>query len=352
MCIKIEKEMSKQDYREIVSQAIIETGKLLEMSPEMTMYHSIYNQLIDINEKVIKNSIVFSDREIYGRYSLGALATKNFDIENDEYAQKLSDSFGGMFDYHEMPEKCKEKLFDGDEDNCLQEIFEVGNQKIKLTDFYNNPLSALKNEIGEESFNLLIQENKFNQINNFIKKYTSENGFEVYFLKRNDFIYLFSYGEYQSGRYILYLEGIGRVRTKGGIINEDTIKINVDIEKEKTILFFKISVYNLSEKVIKSNISDDSGAFTRRTVNMYDEHQNKLGRGGSYISPIKYTENVITIEIGKSAQFVLKAKLERIDNDIFLDFKGVNFRVEKNKTYYFQMEYLDSKSEMIAFNIN
>lgn len=38
----------------------------------------------------------------------------------------------------------RQKLFDGDEESCLQKIFEIEHQKIKLTDFYNNPLKDLK----------------------------------------------------------------------------------------------------------------------------------------------------------------------------------------------------------------
>ncbi|MCS3531280.1 hypothetical protein [Chryseobacterium sp. JUb7] len=245
-------------------------------------------------------------------------------------------------------ESIQKKLFDGNEEQCLSEVFEIGTQKIKLIDFYNSPLRELKKEIDEESFNTLIQENKFNRINNsFVEKYTSENELEIHYLENNDLIYLFSYGEYQPGRYMLFLEGTWQSLYK----KVNTIKIDVDIEREETILLFKISICNLSEKIIKSNISDDSGGFTRRTVNLYDEHQNKVERGVNYISPIKYTENVITIEIGKSAQFVLKARCEELYNSLFLDFKGVNFNVEKNKTYYFQMEYLDSKSDMIPFTI-
>ncbi|MFC3157998.1 hypothetical protein SAMN05443633_104340 [Chryseobacterium arachidis] len=130
------------------------------------------------------------------------------------------------------------------------------------------------------------------------------------------------------------------------------IKISVAIEQTEAILIFTISLYNFSEKTITSSISDDSGGFTRRTVNLYDENQNKVARGVNYLSPIKYTENLITLEVGGSAQFVIKAKLEEISNSLFLDFKGVNFNVVKNKTYYFQIEYLDSASEMIPFHIN
>ena len=131
-----------------------------------------------------------------------------------------------------------------------------------------------------------------------------------------------------------------------------TVKIIIDIRQTESIILFTIAVHNISEKMIKSNISDDSGGFTRRTVNLYDEHQNKLHRGVNFISPTQYTENVITIEPGATTQFVIPAKLEEMYNELFLNFRGVNFNVTQNKTYYFQMEYFDSKSDMIPFRIN
>jgi hypothetical protein len=105
-------------------------------------------------------------------------------------------------------EISRQKLFDGDEEKCLEKIFEPEHQKIKLTDFYNNPLRNLKKETDEESFNVIIQKSKFNLINSFIEKYTSEDGLEIHYLKNHSLIYLFSYGEYQAGRYLLFLENI------------------------------------------------------------------------------------------------------------------------------------------------
>jgi hypothetical protein len=105
-------------------------------------------------------------------------------------------------------EITRQKLFDGDEQECLKEIFEIENQKIKLIDFYNSPLRDLKKEIDDESFETIVRESKFNVRNSFIEKYVSEEGLEVHYLKKNDMIYLFSYGEFQPGRYMLFLEGI------------------------------------------------------------------------------------------------------------------------------------------------
>ncbi|MEJ5049599.1 hypothetical protein WH221_07150 [Chryseobacterium culicis] len=105
-------------------------------------------------------------------------------------------------------EITRQKLFDGDEQECLKEIFEIENQKIKLIDFYNSPLRDLKKEIDNESFETIVRESGLNVKNTFIEKYVSEEGLEVHYLKKNDGIYLFSYGEFQPGRYMLFLEGI------------------------------------------------------------------------------------------------------------------------------------------------
>lgn len=105
-------------------------------------------------------------------------------------------------------EIIRQKLFDGDEQECLKEIFEIENQKIKLIDFYNSPLRDLKKEIDDESFETIVRESEFNVRNSFIEKYRSEEGLEIHYLKKDNIIYLFSYGEFQPGRYIVFFEGI------------------------------------------------------------------------------------------------------------------------------------------------
>jgi|GEM_PF-92372 len=208
MYIRLNSEKMRQVYRDTLNLAIQKTEELMKLFPEISMYHSIYNQLLDIDEKIVKNDIVFSENELYKRYFLGHLAVKNFDYENDEYAKLLIDIFGGAFDYHSSSESFRQLLFDGDERECVNKVFEVNRQKIRLVDFYDHPLKELKRETDRESFDLMVEENGFKQINNFIEKYISEKGLEVYYLKKNDLIYLFSYGEYQPGRYMLFLEDI------------------------------------------------------------------------------------------------------------------------------------------------
>ncbi len=99
------KKRTKTYHREIVNLAIEETKNLMEMSPKVAIYASIYNQLVDIKQNIIEENKVFSRFELYKRYSLGMIAVKNFDENADEYAQKLIDSYGGTFDYNKMPEE-------------------------------------------------------------------------------------------------------------------------------------------------------------------------------------------------------------------------------------------------------
>ena len=105
-------------------------------------------------------------------------------------------------------ETTRQKLFDGDEQECLKEIFEIENQKIRLIDFYNSPLRDLKKELADEIFETIVRENNFNVKNSFMEKYLSEEGLDVHYLKKDGRFYLFSYGEFQPGRYMLFLESI------------------------------------------------------------------------------------------------------------------------------------------------
>ena len=56
---RLNKNRTKKNYREIVNLAIEETKKLKDISPEITMYQSIFNQLLDIDQKIIKEAILY-----------------------------------------------------------------------------------------------------------------------------------------------------------------------------------------------------------------------------------------------------------------------------------------------------
>jgi len=105
MYTRLNKNRTKKYYKEIVEDVIKETEENIKMFPSISMYVSILNQLKDIQKNIITNNIEFDENTLYKRYSLGSIAVKNFDLEHEEYAQKLSDVFGGSFNYYLMPEK-------------------------------------------------------------------------------------------------------------------------------------------------------------------------------------------------------------------------------------------------------
>ena len=92
---------TKKAYKDLLKSMLKETNDYLTRFPELTLYHSISSQIADIIH-VIDENIVLEEQQIYDRYSLGAIATKNFDAQNELYARKLQDIFGGLFDYWDM----------------------------------------------------------------------------------------------------------------------------------------------------------------------------------------------------------------------------------------------------------
>ncbi|GEM56357.1 hypothetical protein B0A58_00245 [Flavobacterium branchiophilum NBRC 15030 = ATCC 35035] len=100
----------------------------------------------------------------------------------------------------------RKKIFDGKEEDFLKLSFEINNENFKISDFYNNPLRDIEKIINKTDFDLIIKEGKFKLKNSFIKTYLSQEGLEVYYLIKNDNIYLFSFGEFQPTRYMLFFE--------------------------------------------------------------------------------------------------------------------------------------------------
>lgn len=93
---------TKTNYRNILADVLQKTKTYCEEFPSITMYQEIYNQLLDIKALIVVQQKKLSEDKIYHRYTLGAIASKNFDLEHEIYAQKLSDVFGGAFDYYQM----------------------------------------------------------------------------------------------------------------------------------------------------------------------------------------------------------------------------------------------------------
>ena len=104
MYTRLSQKATKVYYKQIMEEAITETDRLRKQYPEISVYELIYAQLVDLKERLIVHNQVYSKAALYQRYSFGGIVAKNFDLETDEYAQKISDCYGGAFDYHCLQE--------------------------------------------------------------------------------------------------------------------------------------------------------------------------------------------------------------------------------------------------------
>lgn len=95
---------TKKEYRSLLKNTLEETNDYITKFPEIVLYDSISSQISDIIN-TINESIVLNQEEIYEKYSLGAIAVKNFDANNEIYSRKLQDIFGGLFEYWDMIEE-------------------------------------------------------------------------------------------------------------------------------------------------------------------------------------------------------------------------------------------------------
>jgi len=96
MYTRLSKIMTKEYYRQILKSVIVETKMYCEKSPDIAIYLTIYEQLLDLQQNII------TKREIEDKYTFGVIAARNFD-DDDEYGQKLMDLNGGALDYNKMP---------------------------------------------------------------------------------------------------------------------------------------------------------------------------------------------------------------------------------------------------------
>ncbi len=114
----------------------------------------------------------------------------------------------------------KAKLYDGLENQELYTtVFNIKNNVFTLPDILINKIADLKHQISNEDFLRIVKESKFqtNENSDFKKYfkdidveefYQSEEGLSVYFVIKDKRLYLFSFGEYQPARYMMYLESV------------------------------------------------------------------------------------------------------------------------------------------------
>jgi len=94
---------TKKEYNNLLNELSIESKILTDKYPEISIYKSIHNQIDDI-QNMIHNNIKLSENDLSKKYSIGAIAVKNFDCEKDIFGRKLQDLFGALFEYCNMPE--------------------------------------------------------------------------------------------------------------------------------------------------------------------------------------------------------------------------------------------------------
>jgi hypothetical protein len=98
MYIRLEDNLTKKYYQEIVEKALAIAKEEYEKSPDIPMNITLYNQLLDIKKTVISEHKVYTEDEADQKYSLGIMAIRNFD-----YKDMLVDIAFGISLYPGMP---------------------------------------------------------------------------------------------------------------------------------------------------------------------------------------------------------------------------------------------------------
>lgn len=102
----------------------------------------------------------------------------------------------------------RKKIYDGTDDKLPTLIFQVKNINFRLSDFYNNPLRDLQSNLNSFDFEHIVNSANFSKKGALIVNYFSIENLEVYYCVKDSYLYIFSFGEYQPSRYMLFLESI------------------------------------------------------------------------------------------------------------------------------------------------
>jgi hypothetical protein len=89
---------TKRYYRYILNDTIHVFQKMRINNP-LPIYNNILSQLLDIKENVVEKKQFVNPEEIDERYSLGGIAAKYFE-ENEELRERLFEVFCGACDYN------------------------------------------------------------------------------------------------------------------------------------------------------------------------------------------------------------------------------------------------------------
>lgn len=111
---------TKEEAKEVITETLYQTEDFIKKFPEIVLYKLIAKKIKIIKEDVFIKKIQLDPFKamLIERYKLGAIATKNFDIERDEYAQRISTISSLIYDYSNIPEN-KLKLNTKDRKNLI-----------------------------------------------------------------------------------------------------------------------------------------------------------------------------------------------------------------------------------------
>lgn len=93
---------SKVQFESLLNETIKDTEEFKLRFPEILMYENIYMQLIALKSLLIEQKLDLDQEYIDEKFTIGAIATKNFDYEYEIYAQKLIRIFGASLRYKEL----------------------------------------------------------------------------------------------------------------------------------------------------------------------------------------------------------------------------------------------------------
>lgn len=94
---------NKVQFKALLSETIAIIRSEVEKSND-ELFNVILMQLEDIKENIVDKQILTDEDEINDRYTLGAVAIKNFE-EDPEMESRLCDIFGGAIEYASMPDE-------------------------------------------------------------------------------------------------------------------------------------------------------------------------------------------------------------------------------------------------------
>lgn len=103
MYVRLSNNETKSYYRQVLDETTKMVLEIINLTPEILIYNSIYNQLIDINKNIIDEENYTEHDKIKERYNFGIIAVRNFEIEDPLY-YRLCDLYAGVRIYKDLPE--------------------------------------------------------------------------------------------------------------------------------------------------------------------------------------------------------------------------------------------------------